>query len=122
MKPKISIVTATYNSKNTLIYTLNSIRSQSYKNIEHIIVDNESKDGTLEILETYHKTSKNYTIKLISEKDRGIYDAINKGIEHAKGEYICILNSDDIFQSNKTIENILKKIEYEKNLGIFFLI
>jgi len=120
MKPKISIVTATYNSKNTLIYTLNSIRSQSYKNIEHIIVDNESKDGTLEILETYHKTSKNYTIKLISEKDRGIYDAINKGIEHAKGEYICILNSDDIFQSNKTIENILKKIEYEKNLGIFF--
>jgi glycosyltransferase involved in cell wall biosynthesis len=120
MKPKISIVTATNNSINSIIYTLNSIKSQSYKNIEHIIIDNESKDGTLKIIKEYQETSKNYTIKLISEKDEGIYDAINKGILHAKGKYICILNSDDIFQSDKTIENIIKKIESEKNIEIFF--
>ena len=120
MKPKISIITATSNSINTIIYTINSIRSQSYRNIEHIIIDNESKDGSLEIIKNYQKTSKNYTIKLISEKDKGIYDAINKGILHAKGKYICILNADDIFQSNKTVENIIKKIESEKKADIFF--
>lgn len=120
MKPKISIITATSNSINSIIYTINSIRSQSYKSIEHIIIDNESKDGTLEVIKQYEKTSKNYTVKLISEKDDGIYDAINKGILHAKGKYICILNSDDIFQSNKTVENIIKKIESEKKADIFF--
>jgi len=120
MKPKISIITVTNNSVNSIIYTINSIKSQSYKSIEHIIIDNESKDGTVEFIKRYQKTSKNYTVKLISEKDEGIYDAINKGILHANGKYICILNSDDIFQSNKTVENIIKKIESEKKVSIFF--
>jgi glycosyltransferase involved in cell wall biosynthesis len=120
MKPKISIVTATSNSIKTIIYTINSIRSQSYKNIEHIIVDNKSNDGTYEIIKNYKETNKNHTVKLISEKDNGIYDAINKGILHSTGKYICILNSDDIFQSSKTIENIIKKINSERNIDIFF--
>jgi glycosyltransferase involved in cell wall biosynthesis len=120
MDPKISIITATNNSIQTIIYTINSIRSQSYKNIEHIIVDNKSEDGTYEIVKKYKETNKNRTIKLICEKDDGIYDAINKGILHSKGEYICILNSDDIFQSSKTIENIIKKINSERNIDIFF--
>jgi glycosyltransferase involved in cell wall biosynthesis len=120
MEPKISIITATDNSIKTIIYTINSIRSQSYKNIEHIIVDNKSEDGTYEIITKYKKTNKHHTVKLIIEKDNGIYDAINKGILHSTGEYICILNSDDIFQSNKTIENIIKKINSERNIDIFF--
>ena len=120
MEPKISIVTASSNSIKTLIYTINSIKSQSYKNIEHIIVDNKSEDGTDKIIKKYKKDNKNHTIKLICEKDDGIYDAINKGISHSTGEYICILNSDDIFQSRKTIENIVKKINSESNIDIFF--
>ena len=120
MEPKISIVTASSNSIKTIIYTINSIKSQSYKNIEHIIVYNKSEDGTDKIINKYKKNNKNHTIKLIFEKDNGIYDAINKGISHSTGEYICILNSDDIFQSRKTIENIVKKINSESNIDIFF--
>jgi glycosyltransferase involved in cell wall biosynthesis len=120
MEPKISIITATNNSIETIIYTINSIKSQNYKNIEHIIVDNKSEDGTYEIIKKYKKNNKNHNIKLIIEKDNGIYDAINKGILHSTGKYICILNSDDIFQSRKTIENIVKKINSERNIDIFF--
>ena len=80
MQTKISIITATKNSIETLHNSLNSIRSQSYKNIEHIIIDNKSTDGTVELLKDYKSTSKIHNVKLISEKDLGIYDAINKGI------------------------------------------
>ena len=119
MQTKISIITATKNSIETLHNSLNSIRSQSYKNIEHIIIDNKSTDGTVELLKDYKSTSKIHNVKLISEKDLGIYDAINKGILMSAGKYICILNSDDIFNSNNTIENIVKKIEFEKDIEIF---
>ena len=120
MEPKISIITASSNSIKTIIYTINSIKSQSYKNIEHIIVDNKSEDGTYEIIKKYKRNNKKHTVKLIIEKDNGIYDAINKGILHSTGKYICILNSDDIFQSNETIKNIVKKINFEKNTDVFF--
>jgi glycosyltransferase involved in cell wall biosynthesis len=120
MKPKISIITACNNSFDTILYTINSIKSQSYKNIEHIIVDNQSNDGSLEILKKYQSASQYHSIKLIIQRDKGIYDAINKGILKATGKYICILNSDDIFQSNRTIENIIKKIKNERDTSIFF--
>ena len=122
MDPKISIITACNNSFDTILYTINSIKSQSYKNIEHIIVDNRSNDGSLEIFKKYQSASQYHSIKLIIQRDKGIYDAINKGILKATGKYICILNSDDIFQSNRTLENVIKKIKNEHDISIFFLI
>jgi glycosyltransferase involved in cell wall biosynthesis len=120
MKPKISIITACNNSFDTVLYTINSVKSQSYENIEHIIVDNQSNDGSLEIFKKYRSASKYHSIKLIIKRDEGIYDAINKGIIKATGKYICILNSDDVFQSNRTVENIINKIKFERDTGIFF--
>ncbi|MBV4357859.1 glycosyltransferase family 2 protein [Pinibacter aurantiacus] len=89
---KISIITATYNSSATVADTLNCIRQQTYDQVEHIIVDGLSKDNTLEIVKGYpHVTT------VVSEKDKGLYDAMNKGLTLANGEVIGILNSDDIY-------------------------
>ena len=84
MKKKISIITPTFNSSRTILDNLNSVSNQSYKNWEQIIVDNKSNDETLEIIEK----NNNKKIKIVSKKDRGIYDAINKGIKLAKGDSI----------------------------------
>lgn len=89
---KISIVTACYNSLDTLPETLKSVAKQSYSNIEHIVVEGQSTDGTLALLEDL-----NSPIKWVSEKDNGIYSASNKGIQLATGDIIGILNSDDQF-------------------------
>ena len=97
---KVSIITATYNSANTLALNLNSVARQSYKNIEHIIIDNCSSDSTLEIANSY-----NHISQIISEKDNGIYDAMNKGIAIASGDIIGILNSDDYLANEDTIRS-----------------
>jgi glycosyltransferase involved in cell wall biosynthesis len=89
---KISVITATYNSAATVRDTLTSIRLQDYPDIEHIIVDGRSSDGTLEIVANFP-----HIARIVSEKDKGIYDAMNKGIRLATGEVIGILNSDDIY-------------------------
>ena len=100
---KISIVTATYNSAATVRDTLQSIASQTYENIEHIIVDGVSSDQTLDIVAQYP-----HVARVSSEKDKGIYDAMNKGIRIASGEVIGILNSDDFYNSNQVIENVMR--------------
>lgn len=112
---KISIITVTLNSDQTIRDTLNSVFSQTYKNIEHIIVDGGSNDQTLSILKRYPNKKK----KIFIKNDFGIYKAINYGIKKSSGEYICILNSDDIFQSNDTIKDIVKIINKNKNSKIF---
>jgi glycosyltransferase involved in cell wall biosynthesis len=89
---KISIVTATYNSAATIRDTLTSIQAQDHPDIEHIIVDGGSTDGTLDIVDDFP-----HVAKLISGKDEGIYDAMNKGISVATGQVVGILNSDDIY-------------------------
>src|SRR5882762_4147398 len=89
---KISIITATYNSAATVKDTLNCIRGQEHADIEHIIVDGRSTDKTLEIVSGFP-----HVAKILSEKDNGIYDAMNKGIGLATGDVIGILNSDDIY-------------------------
>lgn len=94
---KISIITATYNSAATVGDTLKSISQQDYKPIEHIIVDGLSKDNTLDIVKQFP-----HVATMISEKDKGIYDAMNKGIKLTTGEVVGILNSDDLY-SNETI-------------------
>lgn len=99
---KISIITVCYNSAKTIEKTILSVGNQTYKNIEYIIVDGQSTDNTVAII----KEHENVVFKWISEQDRGLYDAMNKGIEMATGDLIGILNSDDTFNSNTVIEEI----------------
>ena len=99
---KISIITISYNAEVTIEKTLKSIKSQSYDNIEHIIVDGGSKDNTLEICNSYPHVS-----KIISESDRGVYDAFNKGLKIATGDIIGFLNADDVFFSENSVQEIV---------------
>ena len=104
---RISIVTICYNSEKTILDTINSVNDQLYKNIEHVFIDGLSKDSTLEII----KKKSLRLNKLISEKDIGIYDAMNKGIKHSTGEYLLFLNSDDILFEEDTISKIVNQIK-----------
>lgn len=101
---KISIITTTYNSAATIKDTLLSVNTQTYPNIEHIIVDGSSKDNTLDIVQKYGER----VAKIISEPDKGIYDAMNKGINAATGDVIGILNSDDFFSSEDVVSVVAK--------------
>jgi glycosyltransferase len=102
--PKISIITVTYNSEATLADTLKSVQSQDYPNIEHIIVDGNSQDDTLNIVKSFP-----HVAKWISEKDSGLYDAMNKGVQLATGDIIGILNSDDIYAHNQVLSRVGEK-------------
>lgn len=101
---KISIITVCYNSAKTIEKTFQSVQSQTYKNIEYIFVDGGSKDGTLDIVKKY----KEVISKLVSEPDKGLYDAMNKGVDMATGDVVGILNSDDIFTDEFVLENVAK--------------
>jgi glycosyltransferase len=99
---KISIITVSYNSAKTIEDTVKCVLNQTYTNIEYIVVDGLSKDSTRDILNKYrHSIS-----KIIVEKDYGIYDAMNKGIQAATGDIIGFLNADDIYVSNKVLESV----------------
>lgn len=99
---KISIITVAYNSEATIRDTIESVISQSYSNIEYIIIDGKSKDKTLEIANEY----RDKISVLISEQDKGIYDAMNKGIKLATGDVVGIINSDDIFFDVNSVKRI----------------
>ena len=99
---KISIITPTFNSERFISSNVNSIKNQTYKNFEHVIIDNKSKDKTVEIIKNEGKN-----LKIISESDKGIYDAFNKGIALAKGDVISIINSDDYLADDKVLENVI---------------
>ena len=101
---KTSIITAVCNGKDTIEHTIESIASQTYKDIEHIIIDGGSTDGTLKVVGKYE----NNLAKVISEPDKGIYDAMNKGIKAATGDVIGILNSDDIYADEFVVGNVVK--------------
>ena len=100
---KISIITATLNNEKTIKDTLSSVANQTYKNIEHIIIDGKSTDNTLAIVEEFQHID-----RIISEKDKGIYFALNKGIEVATGDVIGFLHGDDYFAYNEAVEDIAK--------------
>ena len=102
-KLKISIITVCFNSSKTIEETIKSVANQTYNNIEYIVIDGNSTDNTLDILKKNDSKISNW----ISEPDKGLYDAMNKGIEMAKGDYVGILNSDDVFTNNKVIEDIV---------------
>lgn len=103
---KVSIVTACYNSKATIHDTLRTIQMQTHKNIEHIVIDGGSTDGTLEILEK----NRDHIALLTSEPDNGLYDAMNKGVSKATGDVIGLLNSDDLFATNHVIEDVVNTL------------
>ena len=96
---KISVITASYNSANTIEDTLESVKSQNFNNIEHIIVDGCSSDNTLDIIES----RKDCFAEVISEPDKGIYDAFNKALTRVSGDVVAILNSDDVFYDDKVL-------------------
>lgn len=115
---KISIITVAYNSGNTIEDTIKSVLSQTYDNYEHIIVDGGSTDNTLEIIKQYEKKYDG-KLKYVSEKDNGIYDAMNKGIKMSTGDVIGLLNSDDVYNNNKVLEKISLIILNNKCDGIY---
>ena len=100
---KISIITVCYNSGKTIEDTFKSVQSQSYKDIEYIVIDGGSKDNTMELINQY-KEIIDYSV---SEKDNGLYDAMNKGIEKATGDVIGFLNSDDLFCDDMAVEKVM---------------
>jgi glycosyltransferase involved in cell wall biosynthesis len=101
---KVSIITITYNSAATVEDTLRTVVSQDYPDIEYIIIDGKSKDNTLNIIDKY----KDSIARLISEKDKGLYDALNKGIKQATGDVVGMLHSDDLYAHNNVITNVVK--------------
>jgi glycosyltransferase involved in cell wall biosynthesis len=109
---KVSIITVCLNAEKTIQRCIESVKNQSYNDIEHIIVDGFSNDGTINILNKFK-------IEYISEKDLGIYDAMNKGVRNASGDYILFLNSDDYLFNEKTIENV---VNYIAAFGVDILI
>ncbi len=110
---KISIITATYNSESTLSDTLSSVLKQTYPDIEYLIIDGASTDGTIALIDSYEPLF-NGKLKWISEKDQGIYDAMNKGLRMATGDVIGILNSDDYFTRIDIIEKIATHFKDEE--------
>ncbi|HEY2451577.1 MAG TPA: glycosyltransferase family 2 protein [Scandinavium sp.] len=112
---KVSIITATYNSAKTLADTLKSLESQSYDDIEYIIVDGASTDNTLTII----KDNCSRVSKVVSEPDKGIYDALNKGIQMATGDIIGFLHSDDLLAYPQVIEDVVAKFKKEQTDAVY---
>ena len=108
---KVSIITVVRNNKETVKNAIDSVLGQTYKNIEHIVVDGASTDGTVEIVRSYGDKISQF----ISEPDSGLYSAMNKGISLATGDVIGILNSDDFYIDDKVIQRVVKEFE-EKNV------
>jgi glycosyltransferase involved in cell wall biosynthesis len=107
---KISIITVVWNNKETIKNAIDSVFGQTYENIEYIVVDGASTDGTVEVVRSYgDKIS-----KFVSEPDRGLYDAMNKGLALASGDIVGILNSDDFYIDKYVIEKIVKEFEEKK--------
>ena len=113
---KISIITVVYNNEKTINEAIESVLNQNYDDIEYIIIDGGSNDGTLDKISSY-KDKLSY---FISEKDNGLYDAMNKGIKAAKGEVVGILNSDDLYQDLDVISDVMKHFINDKNIDILY--
>ena len=113
---KVSIVTVSLNKKEFLEDCITSLINQTYKNIEYVIIDGGSNDGSLEIFNKYRGKIK----KLVAEKDNGIFDAMNKGIDLASGEIVYFLNSDDRFFDNNVVENVVKYFTEDETVDFIY--
>ncbi|SDB64983.1 Glycosyltransferase involved in cell wall bisynthesis [Flavobacteriaceae bacterium MAR_2010_188] len=112
MIPKVSVITVTYNAKNTINDTIHSVLSQTYCNLEYIIIDGQSHDGTLDIIRGYGDAIDSLT----SEPDHGIYDAMNKGIIKSSGDYILFLGADDVLYDSETINTVSENLVNQNDL------
>lgn len=115
---KISIVTVTYNSASTLRDTIESVLAQTYKNIEYIVVDGLSKDNTMDIVREYEPRF-NGRMRYVSEKDSGLYDAMNKGIKMATGEVVGIINSDDFYHRKDIIQLVAETMSDKRVQAVY---
>ncbi len=113
---KISIITVVYNNRDTIANAIDSVLSQTYNNIEYIIIDGKSTDGTLEIINQYGSNINT----IVSEKDDGIYDAMNKGLKLATGDVLGILNSDDIYANNSILNEVIIHFSNDLDLDILY--
>ena len=105
---KLSIITINWNNAEGLRSTLESVAAQTYHTFQHVIVDGASTDGSVDIIKAYVNQSLKYDVLWVSEKDKGIYNAMNKGIRMAKGEYLLFLNSGDALENAEVVENFYK--------------
>ncbi len=103
---KISVITVCYNSASTLALTLRSVADQNWSEVEHIVVDGASTDGSLEIIERYRAGLAN----VVTEPDKGIYDAMNKGLDRASGDIVCFLNADDQYASRSVLSRVAEQM------------
>lgn len=119
IEPLLSIVTVCYNSRKTITATIDSLLIQTYTNFEYIIIDGASTDGTIDLIRSYESAfrEKSISFKWISEKDAGIYEAMNKGINQSTGKFVALLNSDDWYCSD-TLENIVKAYHANPDIGV----
>ena len=113
--PLISIITVVYNGKEFLEETIQSVINQTYKNIEYIIIDGGSTDGTVDIIKKYEE----HIDYWVSEKDEGIYDAMNKGIDIASGEFIAFLNADDWYEKD-SVKYIVQEYSKHNDIDFFY--
>jgi len=113
---KISIITVVYNNEDTIGQAIESVFNQSYLDVEYIIIDGNSKDSTVSIIQEYQ----NRLGYFISEPDNGLYEAMNKGVKVATGDVIGILNSDDLYQDNNVLSDIMNLFNKDKELDIVY--
>lgn len=114
--PKFSIITVTYNAEKVLEDTIQSVISQTYHHVEYIIVDGASKDGTLSIIDRYRSR----ITTVVSEPDKGLYDAMNKAISLASGDYLCFLNAGDCFHEDDTLQQMVHSIHGSVLPGVIY--
>ncbi|UIP87271.1 glycosyltransferase family 2 protein [Pseudomonas phenolilytica] len=111
---KISVITVAYNSSATIGTTLDSVQAQGYLDLEYIVVDGGSTDATLDVVRNYP----GLVTQLISEPDRGIYDAMNKGVQRATGEVVGILNSDDFYRHSRVLQEVAEAFAADPELEV----
>ena len=112
---KVSIITVVFNRVDVVRDTIESVLNQTYKNIEYIIIDGASTDGTMDVVSEY----KDKISKIVSEPDNGLYDAINKGIEQATGDVVGLIHSDDFYTDNLVIQRVVDAFNKEKSDTVF---
>lgn len=114
--PKISVVTVSYNTRDCIEKTIQSVIEQTYPNVEYLIIDGGSTDGTQQIIEQYSDRIAYF----VSEKDKGLYDGMNKGISAATGDYLLFMNADDVFANNRVVEKIAHFIEEHPDADVVY--
>ena len=116
---KISVITVTYNAASVLQRTLDSVKEQTFQQVEHLIIDGASKDDTMTMVEAYQAQCP-YEVVVLSEPDKGLYDAMNKGLRLATGDYLVFLNAGDTLHANDTLETIVKQTVGNQQPGVIY--